>query len=269
LFDAHDKSRGGAFRSAFLGRYRGLARLNSTFVVGILFCILTLPPAPGRPRMKWPHRAHVIARSAATWQSQPWELTVPSADHNRPPGTYCLLLTDQDSLFTCSHRSDSCIAILQRVPPAVKQNSARQDFSFAAGTTEPRSNLWANRLAAIGLENVPRTVRFASTRGNRYGVPNGGPLSNAIASSCVFCRLSASMTEIACKYGFLPFLAVGVPGTDPNARSHRCGYRLSTNSLTDRHSMVSPEFPFARSVNKPGISPVRTDRLAHSAHAPH
>jgi hypothetical protein len=43
LFDTHDKSRGSGFRSAFLALYRGLARLNSTFVVGVLFCTF----APG------------------------------------------------------------------------------------------------------------------------------------------------------------------------------------------------------------------------------
>jgi hypothetical protein len=44
LFDAYDKSRGSGFRSAFLALYRGLVRLNSTFVVGVLFCAFTTKP---------------------------------------------------------------------------------------------------------------------------------------------------------------------------------------------------------------------------------
>jgi len=78
---------------------------------------------------------------------------------------------------------------------------------------------------------------------NKYGVPNGGPLSSMVAFSYDSCRFSAWMTEIACKYRFSSPFAMGAPGTDLNARSHRCGYCLCSHSLTDRHSMVSPEFP--------------------------
>ncbi len=67
-------------------------------------------------------------------------------------------------------------------------------------------------------------------------VPNGGPLSSTFAFSVHFCRFFASMTEIACKYGFSSLLAMGAPGTDLNARSHRCGYCSPINPLTDHHS---------------------------------
>jgi hypothetical protein len=49
------------------------------------------------------------------------------------------------------------------------------------------------------------------------------------------------MTESVRKYGFSLLFAIGTPGTDPNGRSRRYGHSLSPNSLTDRHSMVSPE----------------------------
>jgi hypothetical protein len=53
-FDTHDKSRGSGFRSAFLALYRGLARLNSTFVVGVLFCAMPSVSLPlCGPRHTW------------------------------------------------------------------------------------------------------------------------------------------------------------------------------------------------------------------------
>jgi hypothetical protein len=97
---------------------------------------------------------------------------------------------------------------------------------------------------------------------------DGGSRSNTIAFSRVSCRLPAWMTEIACKHGFLPLLTIGAPGADLTARSHRCGYRLSTNPLTDRHSWLSPLL-FANRVmvqvhaNKP-IVPTELPKLART-----
>jgi hypothetical protein len=131
LFDACDKSRVQPNRPAISARKRGSKPASATFVVGILFCIFLPASAPGRSQMKSPHLAHVIARSAATKQSQPWELTVLSADHDRPLRIYHLLLPVQNSLFTCMRKIYSCIAILQSSPPGVKRNSGH------AGTFSP------------------------------------------------------------------------------------------------------------------------------------
>jgi hypothetical protein len=50
---------------------------------------------------------------------------------------------------------------------------------------------------------VRRSGQHNSWQELKVSGTNGGPLSNMIAFSGEFCRLSASMTEIACKYGFL------------------------------------------------------------------
>jgi hypothetical protein len=95
--------------------------------------------SPARPRkhpnhVHQPPACHCEARRAArphsgpsdraapkaTKQSQPWELIVLSADHDRPLRIYHLLPTVQCSLFTCSRGIDSCIAIIHGVPSAVK-----------------------------------------------------------------------------------------------------------------------------------------------------
>lgn len=100
--------------------------------------------------------------------------------------------------------------------------------------------------------------------GNEYGVPNGGPLSFRIRVFHVLCRSTDRMVEVAHKYGS-PRVFVGRARIGNENGCYHChGGCLPANPLTDRHSMVSPEF---NEYGVPRIPPNSPDVLSLAARA--